>query len=168
MLQFDDERWAGLQGGRRFPYDPRRALQDLERGANVAAVWSELWDELHHQGDVDSASYAAVPHLVRVHRLRDVADWNTYSLVGAIEHWRSSPRNPAIPAWLKSGYDEAWRALPALAMRDLARSEDPLLTRCALGVVAMARGLRRAGEILLEFTDDELEEMISQYLGERS
>jgi len=105
---------------------------------------------------------------VRVHRLRDVADWNTYALVGAIEKARSAARNPAIPPWLKSGYEEAWRALPALALRDLARSEEPLLARSALGVLAMARGLRRAGEILLEFTDYELGEMVSLYRVETS
>ena len=40
------------------------------------------------------ASYAAVPHLLRVHRARNLADWNTYGIVGAIEQAGAVERNP--------------------------------------------------------------------------
>ncbi|HEY0686085.1 MAG TPA: hypothetical protein VGD45_27325 [Steroidobacter sp.] len=63
MMSLDDERWRQLKGGYRVTYDPSGALKLLESGVDV---WGELWDELHHQGDVDVASYAAVPHLVRI------------------------------------------------------------------------------------------------------
>jgi hypothetical protein len=64
-------------------------------------AWSELWQELFHQGDVGTASYAAVPHLLRVHVARDVPDWNTWVMVGAIELARDMRRNPALPDWLR-------------------------------------------------------------------
>jgi len=48
-------------------------------------VWEELWNELHHQGDVGDASFASVPFLVRSYRQRDVINWNTYALVAIIE-----------------------------------------------------------------------------------
>ena len=134
----------------------------------VEDAWSDLWNGLHHQGDVDTAAYAATPHLVRIHRRRDVPDWNTYAILGTIERERHVPRNPAIPDWLASGYQRAWQEIIELALRDLARSEDPRLVRAALGVVAMARGLRRIAEVFLDFTEDELEEMVSQYRGETS
>jgi len=134
----------------------------------VEQAWSELWDGLHHQGDVDTASYAAVPHLVRIHRRRDVPDWNTYALLGAIERQRRTPRNPAIPDWLTNDYQLAWHGIIELALQDLARSTDPLLVQAALGAVAIARGLRRIAEVLLDFTEDELDEMVSKYRGEAS
>lgn len=134
----------------------------------VERAWAELWDGLHHQGDVDTAAYAAVPHLVQIHRRRDVPDWNTYAILGTIERERQARRNPAIPDWLVSGYESAWREIVELALRDLARSKDPLLVQAALGAIAMARGLRRAAEVLLDFTEDELEEMVSRYRGETS
>jgi hypothetical protein len=168
MLSLSDARWSQVEGGYRVLYDPRLALAQLERDQDVDGAWSELWEGLYHQGHVGTASYAAVPHLLRVHRIRDVADWNTYALVGAIEQGRSTENNPPIPSWLKEAYDQAWREVPALALRDLSRSEHQTLAKAALGVVAMARGLRRAGEILLDFTDDELAEMIHEYRGETS
>lgn len=66
-LDFGDERWPGLRGGYRIPYDPRSALCSLEQGKDVEAAWQELSTELYHQGDVGEASYAAVPHLVRIY-----------------------------------------------------------------------------------------------------
>lgn len=163
MLDFSDPRWHQLEGGYRVLYDPRPALTQLERGVDVAAAWEALWQGLHHQGDVGVASYAAVPHLLRVHRMRDVPDWNTFGLVGIIEHSRHANQNPRLPEWLKSGYDKAWQAIAEVAGRDLMRSDDPILTRMALGVIATARGLRFAGEVLMDFTDDELEEMVLAY-----
>ena len=105
---------------------------------------------------------------MQIHRRRDVPDWNTYAILGTIERERQARRNPAIPDWLVSGYQSAWREIIELALRDLARSEDPLLVQAALGAIAMARGLRRAAEVLLDFTEDELEEMVSRYRGETS
>jgi hypothetical protein len=56
-------------------------LQKIERREDAAAAWQELWEELHHQGDVGDASYAAVPELVRIHRSESAVDWNPYALV---------------------------------------------------------------------------------------
>jgi len=53
--------------------------------------------------------------------------------------------------------------VPKAALHDLAQSDDRDLTRMALGVLALARGMRPAGELLLDFTDDELGEMFAAY-----
>ena len=166
MLEFSDARWSRLAGGRRTVFDPRHALRQLDSGVDVERAWAELWDGLRHQGDVDTASYAAVPHLVAIHRRRDIPDWNTYALLGAIERERGARGNPPIPDWLAGPYQGAWRDLVDLALRDLARSDDPPLVRAALGAIAMARGLRGTAEVLLDLTEDELGEMVSRYRGE--
>jgi len=57
----------------------------------------------HHQGDVGEASYAAVPHPVRIYHKRAVIDWKTYAIVAVIELARDERKNPEIPQWL-SGY----------------------------------------------------------------
>lgn len=165
MLDLTDARWGELQGGYRVPYDPRSALVKLERGHAVADAWDELWQQLHHQGDVGTAAYAAVPHLLRVHGIRGATDWNTFALVGCIEQLRGVGRNPVLPHWLRDGYEKAWRDIVPVALGDLARSSDPELVRAAIGCIAIARGLRRIGEVLLDFTDDELGEMVDEYRG---
>ena len=68
MLSFDDERWNYLTGGYKTQFDPRPSLRKLENQQDTATAWEGLWEELHHQGNVGDASYAAVPELVRIHR----------------------------------------------------------------------------------------------------
>ena len=56
MFSLNDLRWDDLISGYGTTYDPRPALQRLQNGDDTAR--SDLTDELHHQGDVDTASYA--------------------------------------------------------------------------------------------------------------
>ena len=163
MLDFGDERWNGLVGGYRVRFDPRPWLNRLESGRGVDQAWSELWEGLHHQNDVDTASYAAVPHLVAIHRKRDTPDWNTFALVGTIEIQRQHDDNPPIPEFLLAGYEQAWRDVVPLALHDLSRTDGRWVVQSALGIVALARGLRRTGEALLDFDEDEFAEMVSLY-----
>ena len=60
MIAFDDKRWEGLKGGYKVLYDPRPALRELESGSPVEPIWKELWEDLHHQGDIGEASYCSV------------------------------------------------------------------------------------------------------------
>src|SRR5271169_2165056 len=115
-MELSDARWDGLLGGYRVPYDPRPALRALY---GRDAPWAELWQELHHQGDVGVASYASVPHIVAAYAQFATPDWNAYALVGAIELARvSGTGNPALPEWLSAEYREA---LQVLASRGLSQ-----------------------------------------------
>src|SRR5262245_5941341 len=99
MLSLDDNHWANLSGPCGMKCDPR-LLAKLESGQNTEATWHELWDDLHHQGDVGEASYAAVPHLVRIYRHHVTPpDWSTYAIVAVIELARARGNNPAVPKW---------------------------------------------------------------------
>src|SRR5471032_2635007 len=99
MQNADDPRWTGLTGGYRTPFDPRPSLARLETDSHTDEAWRELWEELHHQGDVGDASCAAVPLLVEIERKRAIADWNSYALVAIIELARTNSRNPDLPEW---------------------------------------------------------------------
>jgi hypothetical protein len=166
MLGFDDPRWPELNGGYRVPFDPRPLLLKLEAGEDVATVWKELWQELHHQGDVAEASYAAVPHLVRIHRLRGVVDWNTYALVGTIELARDSRANPPIPTWLSEDYTSALQGLADLGRGELRGTEDIETVRSILSILAIAKGARVYGRVIAEFSEDEVLELEKQAFGE--
>jgi hypothetical protein len=159
----DESRWENLTAGYRVIYDPRPALNRLRSGDS--SVWEELWKELHHQGDIGVASYAAVPVLVRIHRERDVPDWNTYALIGCIESCRGERRNPPLPDWLATEYKAAWDDVFPLACRDLPRAADETTIRAIIGGVAFSKGIRPLGDLALLFTPDELSEMIEGFRG---
>jgi hypothetical protein len=173
MLNLDDHRWTKLEGGYRVPFDPRSALRKLEEGVDLERAWQVLWDELHHQGDVGEASFATVPHLVRIYRQRGIADWNPYAMVGTIELARGEevdPRygkrkNPDVPDWLKSSYFAAVDDLANLGLAELPNANDAYLIRGILAILALHKGARAYGRLLLNYSEEELVDIESAAAG---
>ena len=159
MPSLDDKRWQRLEGGYRTQFDPRPFLLKLEAGSDTKAAWHQLWEGLHHQGDVGEASYAAVPHLVRIYRDRGVLDWNTYAIVATIELARDYGKNPDVPEWLKENYLHAIRTLAELGAAEVLQAKSSENVRAILSILAIAAGARTHARFLLEYSDAELLEM---------
>jgi hypothetical protein len=134
-------------------------LSKLEANTDTRAAWHQLWEGLHHQGDVGEASYAAVPHLVRIYRQRGVFDWNTYGIVGTIELERGQRKNPDLPKWLEDDYFQAFRDLAEVGAAEILRAKNPEDIRAVLGILALAAGARPHARFLLDYSDEELLEM---------
>lgn len=120
-----------LIGGYRIPYDAKPALDRLSKDRDSAL--SELWENLYHQGDVDTASYAAVPKLV---------ESGVFSLVAAIEVARHNDRNKDVPDFLVAEYNSALKN----AVKNIPDDEDQLLSYYTIhaslnGHVRLARAL---------------------------
>ena len=161
-LDFNDPEWTRMHGGYRVPYDARPALRALEKGDPSA--WDELWTELHHQGDLGEASYAAVPHLVRIHEQRALPEINTYLMAAVIEMERLRVSNPDLPAKLAAGYHAAWRRLVTAGIKDLAVSDEPGLVSSVLGVIAIGKRLPYLGHIAACYAEDKRQAMLDRYL----
>jgi hypothetical protein len=156
VLSLDDERWNGLKGGYRMPFDPRPLLKKIESGSDLKSTWHELWGELHHQGDVGEASYATVPHLVRIHRQRATPDWNPYALVACIELARGQGINPELPDWLENEYFEAIQELAKIGISEFPRANTPEQLRGILMILALSKGFRTYAKVILEYSEEEL------------
>ncbi len=144
-------------------FDPRPLLNNLQTGKDLENTWHELWEELYHQGDVGEASYAVVPHLVRIHQSRGVPDWNTYAIVATIELARGQGNNPQLPEWLKKGYFQAIQELAATAVTQLPQVEDSEHLRAILSILAINKGARIYGRLLLIYSEEELLEFESSF-----
>jgi hypothetical protein len=155
LLDLDSRKWAELDGGYRTLYDASIALRSLRDGVDV---WDELWNELHHQGDLGIASYAAVPQLVHIVGELTNRDWNFYGLVATIEVARRHKGNPPVPDWLAQPYDSAWLEIRKLAIQDLLKSEDSYTTQTILSVLALAKGEWKLGAMLVGLDKSEVEE----------
>lgn len=134
-----------LTGGYKTLFDPRASLRKLESQQGTADAWQELWEELHHQGDVGEASYAAVPELVRIHRSGSAADWNLYAMVATIELARTESRNPEVPNWLQDDYFRSIQELAQMGTKKILAAKKNETKRAILAVIAIARGLRTTG-----------------------
>jgi hypothetical protein len=156
MLSLDDKRWSTMLGGYRVPFDPRPLLARLETEQDTTSVWQELWNELHHQGDVGEASFATVPHLVRIHRKRSIVDWNTYALVAMVELARKEGKNPDVPEWMKEDYFRAIRDLAEIGASEVLRTDNAEDVRAILSILAIEKGLRTHGKFLVNYSEDEM------------
>lgn len=160
LIPLDDPRWKELAGGYKQPYDASIALSRLESGEKV---WDELWQELHHQGDVGEASYAAVPQLVRIAKDLPSRDWNFYGLVSVIEVERHRRSNPPLPAWLIEDYRLALHELLEVAIEDLRRTEDEETVRSIIGAMALSKGHIKLGALLTKVDESEIQEILERY-----
>lgn len=160
MLPLDDPRWSTLAGGYKTPYDPSDALRRLEAGEDV---WDELWQELHHQGDVGEASYATIPHLVRIAKSLPGRNWKFYGLVSTIEVERHRKSNPILPRWLVADYKEAMAEMLELALADLRGEMDRETILSILGATALAKGYVTLGALISHSDESEIIEVLDQY-----
>jgi hypothetical protein len=158
MLDMDDKRWNNLKGGYRLPFDPRPFLLKFEAGNDTADDWHEFWGEVHHQGDVGEASYAAVPHLVRIYRQRRQINWNVYAMVATIELVRAKDKNPDVPNWLAESYFSAIRELAQWGLGELEGAKDSEDIRAILSILAIWKQARTHGRFILEYSEEELSE----------
>lgn len=150
-------------------YDASDALKRLEAGeddkAVLDAIWDELWENLHHQGDVDIASYAAVPQIVRICIQRGSMDSNAFGIVATIEECRLFGENPPLPDWLETDYQIAIKELALFGAQKFSEEWSAGLTSAFLSVAAFAKELPNTGRILNELGEEEINEAYEALFG---
>jgi len=155
-MNLSDPKWSTLVGGYRVPYDPRPALMKLTANVEDKSAWDELWNELHHQGDVGLASYLAVPHLLRIAKEKQLFDFNVFGLVAAIEVERHN-NNPVLPKEYEAEYLQALRErLPELVKIGLTKDWDVSLAATVLSAVAASKGHIPMADAIMKMEDEDL------------
>jgi hypothetical protein len=142
MLPLDDPRWQSFKGGYRVPYDASAGLRRLLADGPTEELWDELWNNLHHQGDLHQASYAAVPWLVEFVRRSPKLDGNALALVATIELARDQGKNPPVAKQLSAGYHAAIQSLPAVLGTHPDQAWGESVVGPAVACIAVARGQR--------------------------
>ena len=166
-LQLDDPKWDTLEGGYKgTQYNASVALKKLEQANDKQAInhiYQELWNELHHQGDVGLASYYAVPHLVRIAREKQFVDYNVLGLVSVIEIQRHKD-NPPLPRALYPAYNEAITNLGQLAIQAISQPWDLSLASAALSAIALAKGEMKLANAIQNLDDEgTIDEFLESY-----
>src|SRR5689334_13905130 len=126
-MDLDDPIWQDAEGGYRSDYDASILLKRLEASNDkieIDAIYNELWNELHHQGDVGLASYLALPQLARIARQKNLFDWNIVALCATIEQQRHLGENPELPGQFLEYYNAGMRDLKAFIISNLNKDFD--------------------------------------------
>lgn len=157
MLSLDNPRWSELQHAYGNASDiPAllKQLADLPSAENDKEPWFSLWSSLAHQGDVYSASFAAVPHVIEaLASAPSKADFSYFQFPAWVEVCRAKKSVP-VPEDIAPAYFESLSRLPALVAAAASRQWDEGDLRCALSAVAAAKGQPVVAEAVLELSPD--------------
>ncbi|RNF84946.1 hypothetical protein [Montanilutibacter psychrotolerans] len=157
MLSLDSSRWGELQ----HAYGPAldtpsllRQLQSLPEAAGESEPWFTLWSSLAHQGDVYSASFAAVPHVVSALASQPEQAGSTYFQFPAWVEICRKHQGMSVPADLEQAYFAALSQLPALAAAAASRPWDGDMVACVLAAIAAVKGDATVAEAALALSPD--------------
>jgi hypothetical protein len=163
MLSLDSPRWAELC----HVYGEAGDIPDLLRALAASPTepvlewsepWKQLWEAMCHGGlDVGTASYAAVPHLLRIGRTAaPEARWGYFFFVASIELSRQRGLGPEVPADLQEPYSAALHDLHRWAWEIADQTWDRLLTLAVVTALAASKGDTDLAYVLSLATPDEL------------
>lgn len=164
MLSLENPKWNELSHAYGNASDIPALLRQLasfpaETSSNDEP-WFTLWSSLCHQGDVYSASFAAIPHVIAALASNpQAASFNYFMLPASVEVARVQT-GFTVPPDLELAYFESLKQLPTLVAA-VARPgwEEPLSTS-ALAAIAAATGKHKIAELLLFLEPDLIPEVI--------
>jgi hypothetical protein len=165
-MTLNDNIWKELKGGYKVIYDASVPLARLEATTDqkeIASILDELWDELHHQGDVGVASYLSVPQLVRIAKEKALFDWKIYGLCTVIEQQRQLGNNSSVPSAYLDDYQRALSELNQFVISHIHEAQDGDDLRMALSTIATCKGQVKLGKAIFDMSDDVLDEFLEQY-----
>jgi hypothetical protein len=129
----------------------------------VTKCFDELWENLHHQGDVDLTSYYAVPELVDLIIAKNSFDWNYLGLCFIIENYRTQNNNPSLPVELEQKYFDALSKLERHILNNLNEIDDEDSIRLVLALLATLKGHRKLGSVIGLLDSELIGELLNNY-----
>ena len=168
MLSLDSARWSELQhayGAASGIPELLRQLTALPAAVGEQEPWFSLWSSLAHQGDVYSASFAAVPHVVKALASAPSSADSTYLQFPAWVEICRTKNNVAVPEDLAPAYFDALSQLPSLVAAAASRPWDEGFLRCALSAIAAAKDQPSVAEAVLELSPDAASEFMQWWFN---
>lgn len=155
MLPLDSDRWSQLEHCCGSAKAVPKLLSQLE--SDDPCALSELWDMLCHQYSVYSATFAAIPHVVRIApelstELRD----QCLMFVGSVAIWAEPYDLAGIDSDVLDAYHQALKTAAQLSVEVAKDSEHDYITFIyVLRAVAALRGCVGPGKRLSGLIDEE-------------
>ncbi len=167
MLSLDSPQWSKLSHAYGDAADIPELLRQLEAlptSANDNEPWFSIWSALAHQGDVYSASFAAVPHVVAYLATAPAkADFSFFQFPAWVEICRTK-HGIEVPSDLAPAYREAMAKLPRLVALAADREWDENVLSCALAAIAASKGFSVVAEAVLELNTEIAEDFLKWHL----
>ncbi len=168
MLSLDSPKWSQLShayGSASDIPDLLRQLETMPSSEGEKEPWFSIWSSLAHQGDVYSASFAAVPHVVRIlAQAPKRADFSYFQFPAWVEICRQKKSVPILQE-LETDYFSALQQLPFLVSAAADREWDEGFLLCALSAIAAAKGYGTVAEAVQELNSNVAEEFLEWFFN---
>jgi hypothetical protein len=168
VLPLDAVEWVKLEHAYGPASDVPQLLEQLAQNPRPksnyrAEPWFTLWSSLCHQDDVYSASYAALPHIVRICLAAEgPVDFSFFQLPACIEVARASGRGPRLTADLSEAYFDGLRLLHDCAFKHAANDWDQCMALCVAAALAAAKGQVKAADAILNLDNEMIARITSR------
>lgn len=165
-MDLDNKIWSTIDGGYKIPYDasiPLKQLRSTNDPKLISDIFADLWENLHHQGDIGLASYLSVPHLVTICMDKKSLDWNFVGLCLVIEHCRLTESNPLLPNEYKEIYFQALNKLQQYLLDNFKNIEEPSTLRLTLSYFATLKGQVKLGKAIEKMDEDVIQGFLEQF-----
>lgn len=157
MLDLDSPRWKQLSHAYGSAANVPEMLRQLrtalpkEKENYQSEPWFSIWSALCHQGDVYTATYAAIPHVVGLAKLKeDKERLDFLHFVGYAEACRHHKRSPSVPSDLAQDYRAALNDASDLFVQSLKGTWGEEEMKVLLGGLAAVKGYPKLGEVIIE------------------
>lgn len=167
MLALDDQKWPALSHAYGSASDTpallrQLAILTLPQKEYDSDPWFSLWSSLCHQGNVFTASYAAVPHIVDIAcRAEGPIDFSFFQLPAAIEVARQNGKGPALPVEIEDAYLNSISRLMDCVSIHRHNEWDESTLFSALAAQAASKGHFRAAEAIMNLDNSLIEKLIN-------
>lgn len=165
MLSLESNDWSQLTHAYGAANDIPELLAQLADYPPKTGFDSEpfftLWSSLCHQGDTNTAAYAAVPHLLRLAEAEpERITYDFLLLPTSIEIARLTGRGPEIPPFLKDAYEAAIRGMLRVIGQLRADNMDETFCLTCGAAIAVAAGNSTMAEAILELEGEAAAEFL--------
>ena len=166
-LPLNDPRWSQLAHAYGSAVDIPPLLRQLSSFPSSQSYkddpWYSLWSSLCHQGDVYSASFAAVPHVI-IAAAADPkrASYSYFLLPASVEIARVKGSVP-IPEYLEMPYFRSLAIVPGIVAEAAGENWDEDFCSSALAAIAAAKGHFSIAEIIRELDSDTIPSVLEWF-----
>jgi hypothetical protein len=170
MLNLQSSHWHQLQHAFGTAGDIPALIEQLDslpEEDGKSEPWFPLWSSLAHQGDVYSASFAAVPHVIAALSKAPTAAHESYFHFPAWVEICREKQGVEVPGELRDAYLASLSRLPHLVSLAAENAWDRGFLACAMAAAVVAKGQHAVAEALLEMAEEGVaEEFLEWRVGQ--
>lgn len=161
MLSLSSPRWQELEHAYGSAGDIPALLEQLDSlptDEGESEPWFPIWSSLAHQGDVYSASFAAVPHVIAALEKSPATAHESYFHFPAWVEICRAKQAIEVPTELQDAYFSSLGKLPHLVSSAAESTWNRGFLACALAAAAASKGQHAVAEAILEMAQEGIAE----------